>query len=594
MSALLQAIDSFTPSNAGENGHSEHTWSHDTQELISQLSFQMVRTNKSQISALASTLRSLLQRLSVTQTDNANRIAYIRILYCMIGQTRDIIDGKGEYALAYMQILVWHEFYPELARFALETFVSESAHKSAATMNTVVNDSDEPAIPLVTHQYGSWKDIKHICAYIKEVTNNPNHPLIQHAVIITNEQLHIDAHENNNKHITLLGKWVARQTSSKHGWLFTKLAVDYFKEYITTARLSDIATRTETIKRATTKAKMDYRKIVTSLNLRLDTIQIKQCGNHWADIDHSKTTSITVTKQKKALLNLTKKGEPRSESEDRVTCAENFKTFISSLIKEGKEVKGARVGMVDFVKSGLAGGEQIELDILNSQWRDNSKQTKSLEDVIVMVDTSGSMNGDPLLAAIGLGIRIAEKSTLGKRVLTFSELPRWVNLEGCNTFTEMLATINYSDWGNNTNFYKALDLILDSIKASPTITRENCEKMILAILSDMQIDQGDRNWKSMYAGIEAKYAAVGIEKFGMAIRPPHILFWNLRSTGGFPTLSSQPNASMMSGFSPALLNLFCEKGIDALQSCTPWSLLCESLDKPRYSILSDRMMLEFA
>jgi hypothetical protein len=39
------------------------------------------------------------------------------------------------------------------------------------------------------------------------------------------------------------------------------------------------------------------------------------------------------------------------------------------------------------------------------------------------------MEGDPMNVAIALGIRIAEKSIIGKRVLTFSSKPTWINLE---------------------------------------------------------------------------------------------------------------------------------------------------------------------
>jgi hypothetical protein len=45
---------------------------------------------------------------------------YLIILYKMIGYTRDIIDGKGEYELSYMMILTWYEVYPELALFAIK------------------------------------------------------------------------------------------------------------------------------------------------------------------------------------------------------------------------------------------------------------------------------------------------------------------------------------------------------------------------------------------------------------------------------------------------------------------------------------------
>jgi hypothetical protein len=49
---------------------------------------------------------------------------------------------------------------------------------------------------------------------------------------------------------------------------------------------------------------------------------------------------------------------------------------------------------------------------------------------------------------------------------------------------------------------------------------------------------------------------------------------------------------MMAGFSPSLLNLFCEQGMNALESCTPWSLLLNSLENERYRIMSDRLHQE--
>jgi hypothetical protein len=104
------------------------------------------------------------------------------------------------------------------------------------------------------------------------------------------------------------------------------------------------------------------------------------------------------------------------------------------------------------------------------------------------------------------------------------------------------------------------------------------------------MDSGDAcNKQTLYETMLAKYEAAGIRVHGAPYKPPHILFWNLRSTTGFPSLSNQPNTSMMSGFSPALLNLFCDQGLDALQSCTPWSLLEKSLANDRYTILGNKL-----
>ena len=140
----------------------------------------------------------------------------------------------------------------------------------------------------------------------------------------------------------------------------------------------------------------------------------------------------------------------------------------------------------------------------------------------------------------------------------------------------------------NTNFAAALKMILDAI-VSQKLKPEDVEDMVLAIFSDMQVDQADPRSTSLMTSIEAQYAEAGQRLWGKPFKAPHILFWNLRSTSGFPSLSTQKNASMMSGFSPALLNLFCEEGLSALQSCTPWSLFIKSLNNERYQSLDKQI-----
>ena len=194
--------------------------------------------------------------------------------------------------------------------------------------------------------------------------------------------------------------------------------------------------------------------------------------------------------------------------------------------------------------------------------------------------------------AIALGIRIAEKSVIGKRVMTFSAKPKWVNLDGYDDFVSQVNIIRQSEWGMNTNFHSALDTILDAIiqnKMEP----EDVQDLILVILSDMQMDSGDDcDTQVLYDTMKAKYEAAGIRVHGKPYKPPHILFWNLRSTNGFPTLSNQRNCSTMSGFSPTLLNLFCEEGLTSLQACTPWSLLGKSLENERYRIMAEKIYKE--
>lgn len=573
MAALINALDNYTPTQIGENGHVEYGWSNSIQEQIVQFSFQITRT--SNMSPLQYKLDNMLATLS-HQVKNGSlpekQVArgYLSTLYKMIGHTRDIIDGKGEYTLTYMMILVWNKFYPELAKFALKCMV----------------DLGDKSI----HQYGSWKDIKYFCEACK-THGNEGERLIAYAIELTNEQIRKDYANlvSNSNDISLAAKWVPREKSS-FGWLYDRLATNYFSHFLNTANTEDRRVR------AVLKCKTEYRKILSALNKQIDTVQIKQCGHQWANIDFNKTTSITLSKQKKAFLNVKKNGEVRCpENVDRVECAKHFNEHIQKAVKGETEMKGKRVGMADFTKQAIEltyNGSQAEKDLLNSQWRDNSTQTGALGKMIAMVDVSGSMEGDPMNVAIALGIRIAEKSALGKRVMTFSAKPSWVNLEPYSDFISQVEIVKRAEWGMNTNFHAALDTILDAIiqnKMAP----EDVQDLTLVVLSDMQMDAGDScNKQVLYDTMKAKYEAAGIRVNGTPYKPPHILFWNLRSTSGFPTLSNQPNASMMSGFSPALLNLFCELGLDALQSCTPWSLLAKSLENERYKIMNDRLNQE--
>jgi hypothetical protein len=574
MSALINALDNHTSKQIGENGHAEYSWSNNIRERIIQFNFQLTRTDERGLHKLSDILCDILRTLKAQHSSSLENVVateYLIILYKMIGQTRDIVDGKGECSLTYMMIHNWFQFYPELAFYAVKCLVDFGDGK--------------------THQYGSWKDIKYFSSYCHKQGCPLDHPLIQYSIRIVNSQINTDYANliSNSDDLSLAGRWVPREKSGRFGWMYEALACNYFPRYIETA------SNDKSKAAAILKAKTEYRKILSALNRKIDTIQIKQCGKIWSEIDFKKVTSVSLSKQRKAFLNVTKKGLPRfPDLKDRTECAEHFNAHIQKAVSGEVEMKGKRIGLENFTKQAIdlnknksAPSFETEKALLNSQWRDNSTQTGALGDMIAMVDVSGSMSGDPLNAAIALGIRVAEKSKLGKRVMTFSTTPKWVNLEGDDDFTSMVQTLQHADWGMSTNFDAALNMILDAI-VEAKMEPEDVEGLTLAIFSDMQMDSADRtnsNTSVLYDRIRSKYEDAGLRVKGKPYKPPHILFWNLRSTSGFPTLSSQQNASMMSGFSASMLNLFCEQGIESLQAASPWSLFLKSLENERYSIM---------
>lgn len=573
MTTFVSALDSFAGiSSHGENGFPEYKWDPHIQTQILQFFFQVVRCDSERVDELGSILHGILVKLvhpRKYREEERKRLECISLLFRMIGHTRDIIHGKGEYALSYMMIWTWYHSFPDLALYALTTFVTPF--------------TDE--FPIDAHPYGSWKDIKYFANYCKTHGADIDHPLIQLCIQLTNNQIMSDLEKWNNysasqiseNGISLCAKWVPRE-NSQFSWLFKELAKDYCGNYGYFAT----ALNKDSYNRALKKSYTYYRKTLSILNRYLDTVQIHQCEKEWRNINPHNVTSITLAKQKKAFLNIDNNGEERSSSLDRIQCAENFTHYIETRVKLGKTIKGKRVGLPFMTKQALEllnRDSDIERDLLNAQWKDNASDTGCLEKMIAIVDTSGSMEGDPLLCAIALGIRIAEKSLLGKRVITFSENPAWHNLDGCDDFVSMVECLRNAEWGMNTNFEAVLTMILKALienKVSP----EEASGITLTILSDMQIDNSsDENITSMYELISKSYRTFGYE-------PPHILFWNLRSTDGFPSLATQENVSMMSGFSPALLNAFCEKGMDALKDATPWNTMVDLLLNERYDPLA--------
>ena len=585
-SNFISGLDSHTPTQLGENAHMEHGWSNDLRERICQLSFQLVRTTAPE--SLGTKFSSLLSEIwsksnYETQIIPCSESLLVQnTLIRLLMQTRDIDAGKGEWKLSY-----------ELLR----SLWSQGDDRSKALVYKLiyyfVHDLPSSVVGDKTHPLGSWKDIKAIWAYFGGI-NCP--PLLQEFLVnLINQQLLKDQSSENP---SLCARWVPRENAaSKSPHPFKPfnhaLAYNYYSNFMETAKSA--STRTAAQRKAVTY----YRIMCAGINKRLKTPQINQCGSNWGGIDYNNVTSVTMRKQTRAFQNKTKKNEPRSTEQDRVNGADNFTDFVNRAKKGEVTIKGKRVGLNTIVKDGLgiigmqtyygsnSANNSLDHDTINLQWVDGGKTIGDLGNFVAMVDTSGSMDGDPLYAALGLGLRVAEKSKLGRRVMTFSASPEWVNLDGSEHFTDMLRQVRHTNWGMNTDFTKALKMILDVI-VKQRLEPEEVSNMVLAIFSDMQIDsQGNESFsESMWQQIERLYQDAGMRLWGRPFTPPHILFWNLRSTSGFPVTSTQKGATMFSGFSPALLNAFCEKGMKFLQDVTPWEQLQSLLSNPRYDITS--------
>jgi hypothetical protein len=271
----------------GKKGHCEYTIeSLNTQDKIHHLEFQLNLGSEIDVKTIEQLYRDILQEIGNKPYNEESKAQCIK-MFTMIAKTRDIYNGKGLRSISYMMIQCWYECFTLGAREQLWGFV-------------YTDSSQRP--------YGSWKDMKYFCDYCVKNGWDDNHELILYVVELMNNQLRMDLDTKKrlsdpNPRLSFVSKWIPRE-KSRFGWLYKKLVESYFPLYF-----SQITT--ENKERAWKKAAMEYRKIVSSLNRALDTVQIKQCENQWMEIDFSHVSKTTLMLQQNAYLNVKKKGDQR-------------------------------------------------------------------------------------------------------------------------------------------------------------------------------------------------------------------------------------------------------------------------------------------
>ena len=211
--------------------------------------------------------------------------------------------------------------------------------------------------------------------------------------------------------------------------------------------------------------------------------------------------------------------------------------------------------------------------LLEAQWADVRAQFQEMAEdperpcalgkYVALADVSGSMHGDPMAVAIGLGILISEVShpAFRDRFMTFESTPRWHSLAGEGSLHAKVRSAARAPWGGSTDFGAAMDLLLETCVAAQLGPADVPEGLI--VVSDMQFDEArghyaygggaPAGWDDEVARIGAAWRSAGYAK------APTIVFWNVSArTESFPATADTPGVAMVSGFSQNLLKLFME------------------------------------
>ena len=301
-----------------------------------------------------------------------------------------------------------------------------------------------------------------------------------------------------------------------------------------------------------------------------------------------------------------------SERQDRIQCAIQFERHTAECMEGRKKLNGKVQHPHDLVKQ-YEVHKTVDEPILEAQWMDLREHYKremandagtraALENMIPLVDVSLSMQGDPMRAAVGIGILLAELNSgmMSNRFITFESEPTWHHLPAKGTLREKITDAMSAGWGGSTNLSRALGLILDMCKRN-RLRASQVSQLKLVVLSDMQFDAAHaipgcmgslhlhsrhaRPWETQYEELRRQFSSVGRDsKEGEPWPVPRIIFWNLRGdTKDFPVTSTQPGVDMVSGFSPSLLKLFLSGDLgNANELLCPARSVREALGHARY------------
>lgn len=489
-------------------------------------------------------------------------------------QTRDIRGGKGERKVSEVMwaALLAHPRSRELALNLLDL------------------------IP----EYGCWRDLFSLAD--KEVDPCISfHGSAIHSMVV--RQLLVDEKAMaEGRKVSLLAKWMPREER------FAKQA-------------KELARRLSPMEKRLCRRLASYRKRVAALNRYLNTVEIAMCGDDWDKIAPGKVPGRAVQKYNKAFLNQTigHGGELRHpDDEKRMACREHFQEHYAKAARGEAVVHGAdTVFPHELIKKVVRRGcVAAEKDSICAVW--NSMVAKAREGgglgrSLAMCDFSGSMqsssNGDtPYWVSMALGLLISEVTTdeFKDTFLTFDSVPTMHTLPKGDIFERVASISDSLAQGTSTDFQKAMELVLQRLKATRCVYGKEPENLI--VLTDMAWDAacgssqsssftGNRyrhhvkteEWQTHVEAIRESFKRAGEDLWGegMGWKMPTIVIWNISADcTDFHATADTEGVIMLSGWSPSLFKVLQTDGV---VSWTPLQALRAQLDDARYDPVRQRI-----
>lgn len=305
----------------------------------------------------------------------------------------------------------------------------------------------------------------------------------------------------------------------------------------------------------------EYRQMLSALRAKLNIVETLMSENRWEEIQFDKIPSKAGLIYKNAFAyNDIIKEKYAIFAKDKTTTVNakilNPVNIALKIFNQGRNVSETDVAMYEKFWNNLKDYYQGRV-----------------ENGLAVVDTSGSMYGTPIAAAVSMGAYIAERGhgPFANHFITFSNNPHLVEFNGKDIVDKFRRARN-TDWGFSTNLSSVFDLMLNTLIKYNSPQEDVPDR--LYIFSDMEFNSAlydlhdyNGNLNTLIEDIEKKWNDAGYTI-------PEIVFWNLDArTQNIPAIGGK--FSYVSGFSMSMLE-------SILSGKTGYDLMMEKLNSPRY------------
>jgi len=315
----------------------------------------------------------------------------------------------------------------------------------------------------------------------------------------------------------------------------------------------------------------EYRKMLSKGRemLKEAVVERKMSAKEWSDIDYSKVPSVAMKRYRKAFISHN---------------PSHFEGFIKKVESGEAKINSSVLYPHDIVKAGES-DRGVARRALAAQWNALPNYLSDKVRALAVVDTSGSMMGDPIMIAASIGIYLAErmKGEFHNSVISFSEVARLFELPNGDVF-DKFNYLRRNSIVENTNLQSVFELLLGTAKQAHVPAEEMPNRII--IMSDMEFDQavaGQYNYRTgRYTqtstnldAIRSKYAAAGYEF-------PQIIFWNVNARHQqTPATMNDSGVILVSGYSPVIMKSVLSDD----PYITPYKAMLNTIEVERYAFV---------